>query len=395
MSTPALDLIGAAALLLWALRMVRTGVSRAFGGRLRHWLAIGTRNRVTAFGVGLAATCALQSSTATVVMTASFAGRALIGTAMALAIMLGADVGTSLVAQALTFNMHWLSPALIVAGVALFMAKDASRSRAIGRALLGLGLLLLSLRPLGEATAPMLSSPVVGSLLTALAQAPALGVVIGAGLTVLASSSLAIAPPGSTACMTEFTIDPLEAETSMEIPSALMSIVGSDLGEIDGEKASLAIEAQAAAARGRVEGLRRRKSHIRPAHAICKTPRATARNLSFWAPVNDDVVVDLPVGRDLDKLNDTLTPIADRLDPKARSALVLRFGILEVVVSPRPLHETEPARPLIGKARDLQLARIGERPPNPFALAAQHLEAVGIVNCAPVVIEGDAVHGIE
>ena len=266
MRTPALDLIGAAALLLWALRMVRTGVSRAFGGRLRHWLAIGTRNRVTAFGVGLAATCALQSSTATVVMTASFAGRALIGTAMALAIMLGADVGTSLVAQALTFNMHWLSPALIVAGVALFMAKDASRSRAIGRALLGLGLLLLSLRPLGEATAPMLSSPVVGSLLTALAQAPALEVV--RGLAVLASSSLAIAASGSTACMTEFTIDPLEAETSMEIPSALMSIVGSDLGEIDGEKASLAIEAQAAAARGRVEGLRRRKSHIRPAHAI-------------------------------------------------------------------------------------------------------------------------------
>jgi phosphate:Na+ symporter len=187
-----MEIIGAAALLLWGLRMVRTGVSRAFGARLRHWLALGTRDRVTAFWVGLAATCALQSSTATAVMTASFAGRAMIGTAMALAIMLGADVGTSLVAQVLTFDMHWLSPALIVAGVALFMAKDASRPRAIGRALLGLGLLLLALRLLGEATEPMRDSAVVQSLLTALGQAPALGALVAAVLTVLASSSLAV-----------------------------------------------------------------------------------------------------------------------------------------------------------------------------------------------------------
>ena len=192
MSTPALELIAAAALLLWGLRMVRTGVSRAFGARLRLWLAAGTQNRVAAFGMGLGATCALQSSTATAVMTASFAGRALIGTAMALAIMLGADVGTSLVAQLLAFDISWLSPLLIIVGVATFMARDASRPRAIGRALLGLGLLLLALGMLAGATEPMRESEVVQSLLAALAAAPALGALVAAVLTMLAASSLAV-----------------------------------------------------------------------------------------------------------------------------------------------------------------------------------------------------------
>ena len=129
MPSTAIELIATAALLLWGLRMVRTGVSRAFGARLRLWLAAGTQNRLTAFAMGLAATCALQSSTATAVMTASFAGRALIGTAMALAIMLGADVGTSLVAQALAFDISWLSPVLIIVGVATFMARDPKLAR--------------------------------------------------------------------------------------------------------------------------------------------------------------------------------------------------------------------------------------------------------------------------
>src|SRR5688572_25011045 len=93
-----LELLGAIALLLWGLRMVRTGVSRALGSRLRHWLAVSTRNRLRAFLAGLGTTVALQSSTATALMAASFASRALIGTAMALAIVLGANIGTALVA---------------------------------------------------------------------------------------------------------------------------------------------------------------------------------------------------------------------------------------------------------------------------------------------------------
>src|SRR5215813_3784698 len=98
-----LDLVGAVALLLWGLRMVKTGVSRALGARLRRWIAAGTRNRIMAFGVGLVVTMALQSSTATALMTASFAGNGFMSSAMAQAVMLGANVGTSLVTRILAF----------------------------------------------------------------------------------------------------------------------------------------------------------------------------------------------------------------------------------------------------------------------------------------------------
>ena len=97
-------LLGAAALLLWGARMVRTGVVRAFGADLRLWLGHAARWRLGALGMGLVATVAMQSSTATAVMVASFVAGGLIGTGPALAALLGADIGTSLVAQALTLE---------------------------------------------------------------------------------------------------------------------------------------------------------------------------------------------------------------------------------------------------------------------------------------------------
>jgi phosphate:Na+ symporter len=187
-----LDLVGAAALLLWGLRMVRTGVNRAFGARLRYVLAASTRNRFLAFGAGVSATLALQSSTATGLMTAAFVNRGLIATAMALAIMIGADVGTALVAQALTFDTHWLSPAFIVCGVALFLAAENGQRKAIGRTLVGIGLMFLALKILKDSSEPLYVSPVAQILFGVLNDAPLLGAIIAAVITLMASSSLAV-----------------------------------------------------------------------------------------------------------------------------------------------------------------------------------------------------------
>ena len=215
-----LNLLGAVALLLWGLRMVRTGVSRAFGASLRHWIGLGTRNRFSAFLAGVGATLVLQSSTATALMTASFAARGLMTTAMAIAVMLGADVGTALVAQILSLDIHWLSPALILVGVGLFMSGEANRRRAIARALLGLGLMLLALSLLSEATAPIRGSIVVRNLLAALENAPILAVLITAALTAVAHSSLAIV----------LLIVSLLTTGAIEPPLALALVLGANLG---------------------------------------------------------------------------------------------------------------------------------------------------------------------
>jgi len=191
-TTVLIHLLGGVALLLWGLRMVRTGMMRAFGGDLRRAIGLGLRNRFTSFLVGLGVTGAVQSSTATALMTASFAERGLMATAPALAVMLGADVGTALVAQALSFDVRWLSPVLILLGFVAFSSMTATRWRDAGRAIVGLGLMLLALRLVVDSSQPLQHSVVLQEVLGALAGEPVLALLVGAGLTWLAHSSLAI-----------------------------------------------------------------------------------------------------------------------------------------------------------------------------------------------------------
>src|SRR5215218_1418720 len=105
-----LELAGEAALLLWGLHMVQSGVQRAFGSRLRHWLGIALGDRGRAFLAGLGATAALQSSTATALMVGSFAASGAVALAPALSAMLGANVGTALIVQLLSFDVSVVFP---------------------------------------------------------------------------------------------------------------------------------------------------------------------------------------------------------------------------------------------------------------------------------------------
>ncbi len=172
--------------------MVRTGIMRAYGGDLRRIIGQALRHRLAAFGAGLGVTGILQSSTATALITASFAERGLMATAPALAVMLGADVGTSLVVQALSFRFDWLSPLFVLVGVVAFMAGKSSRHRDLGRAAIGLGLMLLALHSIVATTEPIRNSSTLETMLGALAGEPLMALVVAAGLTWLAHSSVAI-----------------------------------------------------------------------------------------------------------------------------------------------------------------------------------------------------------
>jgi phosphate:Na+ symporter len=187
-----IQVLGAVALLLWGTRMVRTGIMRTFGADLRHWLRVSLRNRLAAFVAGLGVTGILQSSTATALVVASFAGRGLVETGPALAVMLGADLGSSLVAQVLSLNIHWLAPALILLGVVVHLGAPAWTLHGLGRVAIGLGLMLLALRLILMASEPMRNSTILEELFGALGHATLIAILIGALLTWLAHSSLAI-----------------------------------------------------------------------------------------------------------------------------------------------------------------------------------------------------------
>lgn len=186
------DLLGAAALLLWGLRMIKTGLLRAYGAVLRRWIARGAGHPVTAAFWGLVATLGLQSSTATAVIIASFTARDIIPLRMAQALMLGANLGTALVAVLLSSDVHWLASAGIFAGFAVYTLSQTNRNRNTGRAVLGLGLMLLALQLLGGVTGPMRDAPAVVAVLAGLGNAPVFALLISAGLAMLASSSLAV-----------------------------------------------------------------------------------------------------------------------------------------------------------------------------------------------------------
>ncbi|MDZ4737025.1 MAG: Na/Pi cotransporter family protein [Rhodospirillaceae bacterium] len=187
-----LNIAGGVALLLWGVRMVRTGILRAWGSDFRRVLASSLRNPFKAWAAGLGVTTLLQSSTATASLAVSFASKGLVTTAAGLALMLGADVGSTLVVQLLSFGISWLSPVLILIGVVAFLATESGIARHVGRALVGLGLVLLSLSLIVGASEPLRDSEAMQTVLTALGSEPVIALLVAALLTWLAHSSVAM-----------------------------------------------------------------------------------------------------------------------------------------------------------------------------------------------------------
>jgi phosphate:Na+ symporter len=186
-----LDLLGGVALLLWGLHMVHSGILRAFGPDLRLLLAGALKNRFAAFMAGLGLTALLQSSTATALITTSFTAEGLVSLVPALAIMLGANVGTTLIVQVLSFNLAAAAPVLFILGLVAFRSGARSRIKDVGRVSIGLGLMLLALHILLDTLAPAENAPGVRVIMNAITGDPVLCMIIAAAATWAVHSSVA------------------------------------------------------------------------------------------------------------------------------------------------------------------------------------------------------------
>ncbi|TWO72343.1 Na/Pi cotransporter family protein [Caenimonas sedimenti] len=215
-----LNLLAAVALLVWGTYLVRTGILRVFGANLRHVLARSIDTRPAAALAGVGVTALVQSSTATALIVASFVGQGLVALPTALAVMLGADVGTSLMTVVFSLDLSWLSPLFIFVGVVLFISSQATPVGRFGRVLIGLGLMLLALRLVAESTAIMVQSPAVKALLLSLSSDILLEITVGAFLAVVAYSSLAIVLLTAT----------LAASGAIPLDVALGLVLGANLG---------------------------------------------------------------------------------------------------------------------------------------------------------------------
>jgi len=215
-----LNLLASVALLVWGTHIVRSGVLRVFGANLRRVLSKSVANRGSAFLAGLGVTAVVQSSNATALITASFVDQGLIALPAALAIMLGADVGTALMAQVFSLDLSWLSPLLILFGVIFFLSRRDTRVGQLGRVAIGLGLMLLALQLVMAATHPITQAHGVRVLFATLSGDPMLDMLIGAGLVMIAFSSLAVV----LLCAT------FAASNVVSVPVALCLVLGANLG---------------------------------------------------------------------------------------------------------------------------------------------------------------------
>src|SRR5271163_1628006 len=186
------DLAGSVALLLWGIRMVQTGIQRAFGARLRTFLAHALKDRFKAFLAGIGVTAILQSSTATGLMVTGFAAGGLVDLVPGLAAMLGANVGTTLIVQVLSFDISRVAPLFVLIGVVMFRRGGITRTRDLGRVGIGLGLILIALTQLLSILTPYEDVPSLRLLLGMIATVPVIDVIVAAAITWAAHSSVAV-----------------------------------------------------------------------------------------------------------------------------------------------------------------------------------------------------------
>jgi len=215
-----LNLLAAIALLVWGTHLVRTGILRVFGANLRQVLARSISNRYTATLSGIGVSALLQSSTATALIVSAFVAQGLVTLPLALAVMLGADVGTSLVAVVFSFDLSWLSPLLVFLGVVLFISRQSTEVGRVGRILIGLGLMLLALRLISESTAVMVQSPAFKAIIGSIGSDLLLEITAGAVFAVLAYSSLAMVLLTATLASTGI----------LPVDTALGLVLGANLG---------------------------------------------------------------------------------------------------------------------------------------------------------------------
>lgn len=190
MLTSLISLAGAVALLLWGTYMVKTGILRTFGDTLREWLARRLTNRFGGFAAGAGLAVLLQSSTATALLIAGLQGKGLVTTLVALAAVLGADLGSAFVVQLLSFDLTILVPILTLIGTTLFLMRPDRKSGQFGRMLLGLAFVLSAIAAIRTAAAPLRGEE-AAVILTALSVKISLCILVGITLALLSFSSLA------------------------------------------------------------------------------------------------------------------------------------------------------------------------------------------------------------
>jgi phosphate:Na+ symporter len=184
-----IELLGGIAIFIYGLHLANDGLQKRAGDQMRRWFTTLTEHRLGGLLSGTLLAAVLQSSTATVMMLMGFINAGLLSLSQAMSLLLGVGIGTTLVVQVMSFQLSRVAMLLVVIGFALISLGKRGRTRAVGRAVFGFGLVFLGIQLTTKATSPLQHNTLLLQVIEAFGEQPVLGIVAGAGLTAIVQSS--------------------------------------------------------------------------------------------------------------------------------------------------------------------------------------------------------------
>ena len=179
---------GGLGLFLFGMELMSDSIEKVAGARLRRILEIFTTNRFMGMIVGIIFTGIIQSSSACTVMVVSFVNSGLMNLYQAAGVILGANIGTTITSQLVSFNLSKIAPLILLVGVVVMMFTKKEKVRKVAEVVVGFGILFVGLSTMSQAMANMKNEPQVVNLLMSLKN-PFLATLMGFALTAIIQSS--------------------------------------------------------------------------------------------------------------------------------------------------------------------------------------------------------------
>lgn len=186
-----INLFGGLGLFLYGMKMMGDGLENAAGDKLKGIFDRITSNPVKGVLTGAIVTAIIQSSSATTVMVVGFVNAGLMNLYQATAVIMGANIGTTITAQLISFQFDALAPIFLAIGAMIVLFTNNKNTKQIGNIILGFGILFLGLELMKNSMSPLAESPFFSELIMKLQGKTILGVLLGVVMTAVIQSSSA------------------------------------------------------------------------------------------------------------------------------------------------------------------------------------------------------------
>jgi len=183
--------IGGLGLFLYGMNLMGAGLQKAAGDRLRKIIELLTSNKYMGALVGLFVTAIIQSSSATTVMVVGFVNAGIMNLTQAVGVIMGANIGTTVTAQLVSFSLTDLAPVAVGIGMIFYLFSNNEKTKQVAEIMIGFGILFIGMEFLKDAVKPLRDYPGFTDMIVRFSNNPLLGILIGFGLTVIIQSSSA------------------------------------------------------------------------------------------------------------------------------------------------------------------------------------------------------------